>query len=93
MLGPIRRELDDVKVELSVVRLHFPDDGVVVDPVMVGRRRSSGGRDVQNARRARRIAEGDVGAEMFEHLAGCRSADGAGEAANETAVEADGHVR
>ena len=35
-LGPIRRELDDVKVELSVVRLHFPDDGVVGDPVMVG---------------------------------------------------------
>ena len=75
------------------MRLRFPDEGVVVDPRMVGRRRSSGRRDVQDARCARRIAEGDVGAEMFEHLAGCWSTDGAGEAANKTAVEADGHGR
>ena len=93
LFGPIGRELDDVEVELTVVRLHFPDDGVVVDPVMVGRRRSSGGRDVQNAHRARRIAEGDVGADMFEHLTGYRSMDEAGEAADETADEADGRVR
>ena len=87
--GSKGREIDDFKVDFAVVRLRLPNEGVVFDPIMIGRRRPSGRSDVQDARHARQIAEGDVRAEIFEHLAHCCSTDEVGKATD----KADGRVR